>query len=86
MNRIFALCTTVVAQAVLTSAAIACPVCVSETGAQIRAMLATDPLWHFAAIVAPIPILFAAVAVVRLATPWLLRAKRDTRAVRRELV
>ena len=63
------------AQATIARAATACPVCVSETGAQLRAMLALDPVWYFAATVAPIPLLIAAVAAVRFATPWILKER-----------
>jgi hypothetical protein len=74
------------AQAMFARAATACPVCVSETGVQIRAMLAVDPVWHFAATLAPIPVLIVAVAGLRFATPWLLkeRGHRDVDVARRE--
>jgi hypothetical protein len=79
--------TAMVAQAMVARAATACPVCVSETGVQLRAMLAVDPGWHFAATIAPIPVLIAAVAGVRFATPWLSRERglRDV-VTRRERI
>jgi hypothetical protein len=77
-----------VAHAMAASAATACPVCVSGTGVQLRAMLAFDPIWHFAATIAPIPVLILAVAGVRFATPWLLKARghHDADVARREPV
>jgi hypothetical protein len=64
-----------VAQAAVARAATACPVCASETGDRIRAMLTLDPVWHFAVTIAPLPLLIAAVAAVRFATPWLSKER-----------
>ena len=57
------------------STAAGCPVCVSDTGVQIRAMVAADPVWHMAVTAAPIPAILAVVALVRFATPFILREK-----------
>jgi len=69
--------------AMVARAATACPVCVSDTGVQIRAMLTVDPVWHFAATIAPIPVLLVVVAGVRIATPWILRERGDRDVVAR---
>jgi hypothetical protein len=56
----------------LATAAAACPLCVSDTGRQIRAMMAADPAWHLGVTLAPIPVLIAVVLLVRFATPLLV--------------
>jgi hypothetical protein len=49
--------------AVLSSGASACPLCGTETGAQVRALaFGPDFLRHLAATLAPVPILLALVA------------------------
>jgi hypothetical protein len=64
-------------QAMTASAAGACPFCVSDTAAQVRGMLADDPVWHLAVTLAPIPVLGAAVALVRRLAPWLCGGRSD---------
>lgn len=75
-----------VAQALFARVATACPVCESETGVQLRAMLAADSAWHLAVTIAPVPALIAAVVGVRFATPWLLKERGGRDAARREPV
>ena len=56
----------------LPTAAAACPMCGSDTGWQLRALLAGDFVWNLAVTLAPIPILAALVGLVWLAAPWIV--------------
>jgi hypothetical protein len=82
----FAVPAGILAQGWVARAGYACPVCVSDTGVQVRALLAADPAWHVAATIAPIPALIIAVFALRLAVPWLSNAggRRDVGTSRRE--
>jgi hypothetical protein len=56
----------------MASPAGACPVCLSETGVQVRALLVADFWSNLAATFAPVPVLVACVGALRAATPWLV--------------
>jgi hypothetical protein len=68
----------------LSGPAAACPVCVSENGLQIRAMLREDVWRNLAVTFAPVPALLGLVGAVRLATPWLASGGRADAAARRD--
>jgi hypothetical protein len=68
----------------LAGPASACPVCASDDGLQIRAMLREGVWRNLAATLAPAPALMLLVGAVRLATPWLTGGGADAAARRDE--
>ena len=63
-------------------AASACPVCSSDQGVQVRALLREGGWRDLAATLAPVPALLAGVVAVRLATPRLTSGSSDAAARR----
>jgi hypothetical protein len=59
------------------TAAPACPVCVTETGAAVRAGIAADFATTLAAVLAPFPVLAATVALLHRGWPAWARRKGD---------